>query len=219
MRYLKQRVRDKRLYCTGTSGLMLIPVTHPTQCVARNAQNAGSAGKLILRYLGSTPRSSVVTIAQFNMCRIRNYVPEAFVLTEYDFLARILSRTCKRVMLHTESCVSTSQPITAHRFVLPALPSGIGYIAIGIGVQGLAVRWRLNVGYGLSCRNHIFPTQMINALLTVLTRGIRTHIYRQSRQEEQPCTNLNFSEHFTGFPYFESICPNLPTGKISSLKT
>ena len=41
---LKPRVRDMRLYGTVTSGLMLIPVTHPTQCVL-NAQNAGSAGK------------------------------------------------------------------------------------------------------------------------------------------------------------------------------
>ena len=35
---LKPRVRDKRLYRMGTSGIMLIPVTHPTQCVAECAK-------------------------------------------------------------------------------------------------------------------------------------------------------------------------------------
>ena len=35
---LKPHVRDKRLYGTLTSGLMLIPVTHLTQCVAECAK-------------------------------------------------------------------------------------------------------------------------------------------------------------------------------------
>ena len=35
---LKARVPDKRLYGTGTSGTMLILVTHPTQCVAECAK-------------------------------------------------------------------------------------------------------------------------------------------------------------------------------------
>ena len=35
---LKPHVRVKRLYSTLTSGLMLIPVTHPTQCVAECAK-------------------------------------------------------------------------------------------------------------------------------------------------------------------------------------
>ena len=35
---LKPRVRDKRLFGTLTSGLMLIPVTHPTHCVAECAK-------------------------------------------------------------------------------------------------------------------------------------------------------------------------------------
>ena len=35
---LRPGVRDKRLYGMRTSGLMLIPVTHPTQCVAECAK-------------------------------------------------------------------------------------------------------------------------------------------------------------------------------------
>ena len=36
--YLKPHVHDKRLYGTLTSSLMLIPVTHPTQCIAECAK-------------------------------------------------------------------------------------------------------------------------------------------------------------------------------------
>ena len=50
---LKPRIRDKRLYSMGTSGLMLIPVTHPTQCVAECAK-CGFSGQANMAWGPST---------------------------------------------------------------------------------------------------------------------------------------------------------------------
>ena len=54
---LKPHVRDKRLYGTLTSGLMLIPVTHPTQCVAECAK-CGFSGQANTTWGPSTEFSS-----------------------------------------------------------------------------------------------------------------------------------------------------------------
>ena len=51
---LKPRVRDKRLYGTGTSGLMLIPVTHSTQFVAGCAKG-GFSGQANMTW-GPSPK-------------------------------------------------------------------------------------------------------------------------------------------------------------------
>ena len=61
---LKPRVRDKRLYGMGTSGLMLIPVTHPTQRIVECA-NGGFSGQANTT-LGPSPKWSPIQYGRPN---------------------------------------------------------------------------------------------------------------------------------------------------------
>ena len=109
---LKPNVCDKRLYGTLPSSLMLIPVTHPTQCVAECA-NYRISGQAKMTWGPSMEFSGLVSM------------------------------------------------------------SGKYQYSILIGVWGLAVQWRLNVGYG-PMTNHIFSTQRLVPYPCTDTRNSRT---------------------------------------------
>ena len=113
---LKPRVRDKRLYGTGTS-VLLIPVTHPTQCVAECAK-CGFSGQANTT-LGPSPKRSPIQYGH------PNYIG-AYLRTKCT--SQNSSRTCNRVVAYRD-CL-THKPITAHHLVLPdasALPLGLAY--------------------------------------------------------------------------------------------
>ena len=97
---LKPRVRDKRLYGTGTSGIMLIPVIHPTQCAAECAK-CGFSGQANTT-LGPSPKRSPIQYDRPNFIG-------AFVRTKCTSQNSI--RTCYVIgLLHTEIVWHTSQP-------------------------------------------------------------------------------------------------------------
>ena len=149
----------------GTSGLMLIPVTHPTQCVAECAK-CGFSGQANTTWGPSRVQwVHRPNGPQFNMA-VRITSEHAY---RRNVRARIRAVHVIRVVAYRD-CL-THKPITAHHLVLPDAS------ALGIGV-GLAVRWRLNVGYG-PMRYPYFSYVEISALLTSnnrsLTRGIRMH--------------------------------------------
>ena len=114
---LKPRICDKRLYGTGTSGLVLISVTHPTRCVAECAK-CGSAGRANTTW-GPSPKRSPIQYGR------PNYFG-AYVRTKCT--SQNSSRTCHRVVAYRD-CL-THKPITAHHLVFPdasALPLGLVY--------------------------------------------------------------------------------------------
>ena len=150
--WLKPRICDKRLYGTGTSGLMLIPLTHPTQCVAE----CGFSGQANTT-LGPSPKRSPIMPIQYGRL---NYIG-AYVRTKCT--SQNLSRTCNRVVAYRD-CL-THKPITAQHLVLP-------------DASALAYRdWLCDGGWTLGMGQwdiYIF-LRWDQCLTHVLTRGIRTH--------------------------------------------
>ena len=127
---LKPHVRYQRVYGMGTSGFMLIPVTHPTQCVAE-CTKCGFSGKANTAW-GPSPTSPQSKMA------VR-------LTSEHMYAqnARARIRAMHVIgLLHTEVVWHTSQSLHAswcslthpHRYWRT--------------LWWLAVRWRLNVGYG-----------------------------------------------------------------------
>ena len=128
---LKPHVRDKRLYGTGTSGLMLIPVTHPTQCVAECAK-CGFSGQANTTWGPSTDRPND---PQFNM---------AVRITSEHTCARNAQARIRAIyvigLLHTEIVWDTSQsPHTI--WCSPTRPHCHWDWRIGIGCAMAAERW------------------------------------------------------------------------------
>ena len=114
---LKPHVRDKCLSARELAVLCWSPWLIPHN-VLLNARNAGSAGKRTRPWVH--PRSSVIhRPIQYGR---PNYV-NTFVHTKCT--SQISSRTCKRVVAYRD-CL-THKPITAHHFLLLALPLGSAY--------------------------------------------------------------------------------------------
>ena len=121
---LKPWVRDKRL--TGTSGVMLIPVTYPTQCVAE-CTKCGFSGQANTTWGPSTEFGG--SIAQT--------VPNSIWPSELHRNIRTHEMHKPEFKPHMQlgCCIGlqrllTHKPITAHHLVLPdasALPLGLTY--------------------------------------------------------------------------------------------
>ena len=143
---LKPRVRDKRLYGTGTSGLMLISVTHPTQCVAE-CTKCGFSGQAnttrgpSMDSVGPSPKRSPINMA------VR-------ITSEHTYArnARARIRAIHVIgLLHTEIVWHTSQlPHTI--WCSPTHPHCHWDWRIGIGCAMAAERWVW------ANEIHIFPT-------------------------------------------------------------
>ena len=168
---------DKCLYGTGISGLMLIPVTHPTQCVAECAK-CGYSGKVNTTW---GPSASVVhrpNGPQFNMA-VR-------ITSEHTYAqnARARIQAVHVIgLLHKEifdTQANHHTPFDAPRCVRIAI--GIG---VGIGCAMAAERWvwanEISVFFlrgtqGIRTHTHKFHFGMINIYKTASPRAIKALI-------------------------------------------
>ena len=150
---------------------MFIPVTHPTQCAAECAK-CGFSRQANTNWV-PLPKWSPIQYGR------PNYIG-AYVCAKC--MSQNLSRACNRVVAYRD-CF-THKPFTAHNLVLPdtsALPLGL--------VLGLAVRWRLNVGYG-PMRYPYFSYIEISALLTYWHREFaRTQISLRNTNDQHMTAN------------------------------